>query len=269
MKTVKAGEIVVLKFKSFEEMENVEHCFTSKIGGCSEGAFASLNMGINTEDKRDCVVENYSRVSKEVFGSEASSCVLSKQVHKTEIAIVKAEDMGNGITKEQKYSEIDGIVTADAGPILSTVYADCTPLFFADSIRGVVGVAHAGWRGTVGKIGRNMVEIMTEKYGSDISDIKVGIGPTIGPCCYEVKGDVASQFRAAFSDCSDILEATGEDVFKLNLWKANKAVALEAGILENNIEMDDHCTNCNGELFYSYRRDNGITGRMAAMIKLK
>lgn len=269
MKVVKRGDIVVLKFELFENMDFLDHCFTSKIGGNSKGPFESLNMGMNTGDDIDTIKSNYEKVGKEIFGSELRDFVLSNQVHKTDIAVVRGEDRGNGVTTPQKYAEIDGLVTDTAGPILSTVYADCTPLFFSDSSKRVVGVAHAGWKGTVGKIGAKMVEIMKSEFGSDPRDIAVGIGPTIGPCCYKVKEDVAEQFKGNFSDYSKILKQDEGGQFTLDLWKANKMVVAEAGVLDHNIEIDDHCTNCNPNLFYSYRRDNGKTGRMSAMIKLK
>lgn len=269
LKVLRAGEVTVLKFESFEKKICVEHCFTARSGGCSDGEFKSLNMGMYTDDKLENVVENYRRVSRDVFCADVTQCVLSKQVHKTEIAVVSKEDMGNGVTKSQKYEEIDGLVTDEREVVLSTVYADCTPLFFVDPEKKVVGVAHAGWRGTVGKIGSKMVEIMASRYGSDRKDILVGIGPTIGSCCYTVKEDVASQFKKAFPDCSKILEQLGEGQYRLNLWEANKASVMESGVPESNIELDSHCTSCNEELFYSYRRDQGKTGRMAAMIKLK
>lgn len=269
MKIVKKGDVTVLKFELFENMEFLDHCFTSKLGGNSKGSFSSLNMGMNTEDDEETVKSNYEKVGKDVFKAEVGDFVLSKQVHKTDIAVVSAEDRGNGITKEQKYGEIDGLATDVAGPILSTVYADCTPLFFADEKKRVVGVAHAGWKGTVGKIGKNMIELMSSEFGSDPKDIVVGIGPTIGPCCYKVREDVAEQFREGFSDCSRILRSVGDGQFIVDLWEANKTVVKEAGVLECNIETDSHCTNCNSELLYSYRRDNGKTGRMAAMIKIK
>lgn len=269
MKVLESGGITVLKFESFEKQSCVEHCFTTKSGGCSVGEYESLNMGMYTEDKPENVVENYRRVSREIFCADVSQCVLSKQVHKTEIAVVSKEDVGNGLTKSQKYEEIDGLVTDEREVVLSTVYADCTPLFFVDSEKKVVGVAHAGWRGTVGKIGSKMVETMISRYGSDKEDIIVGIGPTIGSCCYMVREDVALQFKKAFPDCTKILEQVEEGKYRLNLWEANKASVMESGVPESNIELDNHCTSCNEELFYSYRRDKGKTGRMAAMIKLK
>lgn len=269
MNIVEIGEIKVLKFESFDKLEAFEHCFTARSGGCSEGDFKSLNMGMSTEDEPEHVLENYRRVSKAVFGAELSQCVISKQVHKTDIAVVTKADLGNGLTESQKYTEIDGLLTDEPEALLATVYADCTPLFFADPERKVVGVAHAGWRGTVGKIGLKMVEKMVAQYGSERKDILVGIGPTIGPCCYRVKEDVAMQFKRAFPDSSRILEYVGEGEYKLNLWEANKASVMESGVPELNVELDSHCTSCNEELFYSYRRDQGKTGRMAAMIKLK
>lgn len=267
MKSIRKKRVQVLKFHGLSKYSCLEHCFTTKVGGVSKERYSSLNMGLNTEDDKEDVIKNYGLVAEEVFGASTSDMVLSNQVHKTDIAIVGESDRGKGFEKSFSYSGIDGLLTDRRGVVLSTVYADCTPLFFFDPVKEVVGVAHAGWRGTVGKIGKKMVEKMVLEYASHSKDIMVGIGPTIGPCCYEVGEEVYARFKEEFEDLSmmDILDNS----IKLDLWKANKIGIMEAGVLEENIETGNYCTSCNPDLFYSYRRDNGITGRMAGVISLK
>jgi polyphenol oxidase len=268
MKVVNIGDIKVLKFEMFERYDFLDHCFTSRIGGNSTAPFDSLNMGIHGPEDIETVKSNYDKLAKQVFKSNLENYVLSCQNHGVEVAIVNEEDMGRGMGIKPRYEGVDGLVTDKVGPLLSTIYADCTPLFFVDVKKRVVAVAHSGWKGAVGRIGERVIESMKSEYGSDVKDIMVGIASTIGSCCYEVKEDVAGEFKKSFKDCSKILMPRGNETYSLDLWEANKQVVIDAGVLEENIEVDDHCTKCNEDLFYSYRRDKKRRGSMAALIKL-
>lgn len=243
---------------SFEESGLVNHAFTTR----------GLNLGFNTIDSKEDIVINFKIICGELKTSIEDS-VLSLQTHKTDIRIVTSNDKGKGLIKERDYNDVDGLVTDQRGIALFTFYADCVPLFFLDPKKKVVGVAHGGWKGTVGKIARNMIETMRKQYDSQPEDILVGIGPSIGSCCYEVSKDVYDQFDKNFADISSILKESGKDKWSLDLWQANKLVLEESGIPCSNITTSNLCTSCNNDKFFSYRKENGKTGRMAATIMLK
>lgn len=243
---------------SFEETGLVNHAFTTK----------DLNLGFNTIDSEVDIVNNFKIICGELDSSIEDS-VLSMQTHKTDIKIVKKEDRGKGLIKKRNYSDIDGLVTGEKNIPLFTFYADCVPLFFLDPNKEVIGVAHGGWRGTVEKIASKMIETMKENFDSNPKDILVGIAPSIGSCCYEVGKDVFDKFNENFKDISTILKEMNNGKWKLDLWEANKIALEEQGVPRENITISETCTSCNSDIFFSYRKDDGNTGRMAAAIMLK
>ncbi|MCL2767021.1 MAG: polyphenol oxidase family protein, partial [Peptococcaceae bacterium] len=147
-------------------------------------------------------------------------------------------------------------------------YADCAPVFLLDPVRRVVAVAHAGWKGTALKIGLKTVRKMTEQYGTVPSDCLAGIGPSIGPCCYEIDDSVAESFQAGFATETVLTKSSQPGKWFLNIWQANMTALLEAGLRNESITMADLCTACGKEEFFSYRAENEITGRMSSFIML-
>lgn len=253
---------------SFEQTGLVTHGFTTRIGGISTEPFNTLNLGLKTEDEQENILGNFKKISK-AFNVPLEKMVLSDQVHDTKIRIVTEEDAGKGLVKPMDYKEIDGLLTDVKGLMLLTFYADCVPLFFLDKVKGVVGVAHAGWKGTVARIGEKMVNTMRDTYDSNPEDILVGIGPSIGACCYTVRKDVHDRFDENLSSIDEVLMKESIDIWKLDLWKANKKILEENGVLSRNITISGLCTSCYSHKFFSYRKDNGRTGRMTALIQLK
>lgn len=187
-----------------------------------------------------------------------------KQVHGTEIIVVNSYDM----IYDKDVLEADGLVTDLPGIALITYHADCVPVYFVDISKKVVGLAHSGWKGTFNNITGKMLKTMKEQYDSNKEDILVGIGPAIGPCCYEVKDDLIQLFTERYSNYDNILRIDGNKAF-LDLWKVNYLQILEEGIPEENIILANSCTSCNIDKFYSYRREKGIANRMIAAISLK
>jgi YfiH family protein len=147
--------------------------------------------------------------------------------------------------------------------------ADCVPILFYDPVRRVIAAAHAGWRGTAAKIAAAVVGSFREHYDSDPRDILVGIGPSIGPCCYEVGLEVAQQVMTAFPDSLQAVlrpsSASGKYIF--NLWEANCQTLLSAGVSPQNMEVAEICTRCNNQQFFSARA--GDHGRFGAFIMLR
>ena len=185
--------------------------------------------------------------------------------------MVKEEDAGKGIIKESDIKSIDGLITKVKNIPLITFYADCVPLFFYDNVSKVVGLAHSGWKGTVGNIAAEMIQTMNNEYGSKPKDIIVAIGPSICMDCYEISEDVAVQFQEKYTDdeLKNMLLNKGNGKYQLDLHQACKYNFLRAGILENNISMPDFCTCCNPNELFSHRASKGLRGNLAAVIMLK
>ncbi len=152
---------------------------------------------------------------------------------------------------------------------MASFYADCVPIFLLDPVNKVVALAHAGWKGTALRIGRKTVEEMAATFGTDPRDCLAGVGPSIGPCCYEVDEKVISHFWDGISVPSDLAGAVSPGKWKLNLWEANRRVLLAAGLKDENILSACICTSCHSDMFFSYRAHKGKTGRMMAIIMLK
>lgn len=264
----KIGGIKYYAIKSFEEAGLVNHGFTTRIGGVSAAPFNSLNLGIYTDDSLDNIKENFNIVSK-AFSTSIEKIVLSNQVHGTNIRIVDDINKARLGTSFSNEEGVDGLVTNLKDVMLCTFYADCVPIFYLDPKKSVIGLAHAGWKGTVNRIAGKMVEIMQQSYDSKAEDILVGIGPSIGLCCFEVNDDVYKIFLDNFSTHKDLYIKEGINKWRINLWKANESILEEKGILSRNISISNLCTCCNNNIFFSYRKEKGITGRMAALIQLK
>lgn len=262
-------EVTYLAFTPWIEDQGLSHGFSTKFGGVSSGAFASLNLGFNRGDDKACVIENYKRISA-ALEVPFESLVLSKQVHELNIAQVHLEDKGNGILKSNKWESMDGLYTREKGVTLVTHYADCVPLFFYAPKYGIIGMAHAGWRGTVGEIGRLMIERWVEKEQIPLKDIQVAIGPSIGPCCFQVDEDVKEPFMNRFGEDADFIRWNAQHKkYHIDLWQCNKKILIEAGISEENIITADICTCCYHELFFSHRYTKGHRGTLGAFMCLK
>ena len=174
-----------------------------------------------------------------------------QQIHSSDVVPVKGPctgELGLG----------DALVTGARGVRLSIRTADCVPLLFADPVRRVVAATHAGWRGTAAGISRRTIEKMVSDYGCAAADIRVAIGPAIGPCCYEVSEDVAVQFPGYAAGCGKAM---------LDLVEINRVQLLESGVI--TIDAMRLCTRCDAqERFHSFRRDGELSGRMHAVIGL-
>ncbi len=264
------GSLEYLTFPILENTGLVRHMFTTRLGGVSAGHLASLNLSTSKGDSPENVHENFSRIAA-AMSSATSDFVLSDQTHTTNIRTVTADDAGKGLTRPRDYHDIDGLITNESGLVLSTVYADCVPLFFLDPVHRAIGLSHSGRKGTVNYMGCRTAEAMSDAFGSVPSDIIACIGPSICGGCYEIGAEVADEFYAAFpasEDISLILTEKKDGKFLLDLWAANKIVLKKAGIKPENIECTDICTCCNPEYLFSHRASNGMRGNLGAFMML-
>ncbi|OYD06632.1 peptidoglycan editing factor PgeF [Paludifilum halophilum] len=203
----------------------------------------------------------------ETLGVPLSSWTCGNQVHGTVIREVDADARGRGHqSRDTAFPETDGLLTREEDVLLTSFYADCVPLFFYSPDMDMIGVAHAGWRGTVGGIGPKMVREFVRR-GADRKRIRAVIAPSIGACCYEVDAKVADPLCNILPEADrTVLKSVAEGRWKLDLKEANRRLLRGEGLLEEHLSVTHWCTSCHPDLFHSHRRDQGRTGRMVAFI---
>lgn len=251
--------------------------FTGRDGGVGKAPYHTLNCAFHVGDRPEDVIANRERVASEL-GFTLADWTCGEQVHSANIAVIGEHQRGAGsLDRESGIQDTDGLLTDVPGVMLTSFYADCVPLFFYDPVHQAVGLAHAGWKGTVAGIAGSMVERMLETFGSRSEDIVAAIGPSIGTCCYEVDEKVMTHVHdlekhflgnEQYSP-SDWYIAKDGGKSMLNLKEMNRHIMIKAGILPTHIECTSWCTSCRNDLFFSYRKDGGTTGRMASWIGLK
>ena len=264
------GEVPFLTVPSFHSQNAVTHGFSTRLGGISTGPFSTMNVSLSRGDSPEAVTENYRRLGQAI-GFDPHRIVSSSQTHTVNIRTVDWSDCGKGFDKEKDYHDVDGLVTNIPGMVLTTFYADCVPLLLFDPIKKAIGAAHSGWRGTVHKIGVEIVRRMVEIYDCDTKDIITAIGPSICQDCYEVSQEVIDQVKEAYAShlWPQLFYPTIPGKYQLNLWEACRENFLEAGILPEHISVPDICTCCNPELLYSHRVMGEKRGNFAAFLMLK
>ena len=255
--------VTFLSFPLLEKTGVVVCGFSTRLGGVSRGCCESMKRSFTRG-------ENYRRIGH-ALGISPEQIVCSDQTHTVNVRKVGRDDCGNGITKPKPYRDVDGLITDEAQVALATFYADCVPLYLVDPEKKAIGLAHSGWRGTVGKIGKATVEAMRREYGCRPEAIRTVIGPSICQECYEVSEDVAEAFKKAYDPgLWDRLMTRREDgKYQLNLWEACRENFLEAGILPEHISMPEICTCCNPGFLFSHRASKGKRGNLAAFLMLK
>lgn len=263
-------EVPYFTFPVFDELPGIVHGFSSRLGGVSEGCLSSMNLSFSRGDEPERVRENFRRIAESIGFSE-KDLVFSMQTHTVNVRRVGKEDCGRGLERPVGYRDVDGLVTNEPGVVLATFYADCVPLFFVDPVRRCIGLSHSGWRGTVGKIGKETVEMMAREFGSDPEDILAAVGPSICQECYEVSEEVIGLFRENFAEnlWPKLFYRKDNGHYQLNLWEANRLIFQEAGILPEHITVTDICTACNPELLFSHRASGGKRGNLAGFLELK
>ncbi len=258
-----------LTFPSLEKTGIVSHLFSTRIGGASEGIYASMNLSYARGDRKEAVDENFRRIA-EILGREIQDFVLSDQTHTANVRKVTEEDRGKGIVYQKDYCDVDGLITNERHIVLATFYADCVPLFLVDKKHRAIGLSHSGWKGTAGRMGEHTLLAMREAYGTNPEDVEIGIGPSICKDCYEVGEDVTEAFAAGFPDKvrKDILFAKGGGKYHLDLWKANEYIFRMAGVPKEQISVTDICTCCNPNYLFSHRASQGKRGNLGAFLCL-
>jgi YfiH family protein len=251
-----------LKYFSFETFDafGVPNAIYTRHGGVSKPPWSSLNIGGTVGDDPQAVWKNI-QLMFHTIDREFTSRYDGWQVHGDRILRIE-EPRPEGMS----HIKTDGLITNRHPVTLLMRFADCVPILLFDPKNSVVGIVHAGWKGTVLKVAAKAVTRMNAEYGSNPADIVAGIGPSIGPEDYEIGEEVVSAVKGSFTDNWSQVLFQKNKAFHFDLWKANECSLQEAGI--SKIELAGISTYSNTDDWYSHRRENGRTGRFGAVIAL-
>jgi len=237
---IRKDELLYYRIKGFGD-GNIDHLFSTRIGWDQEEILKGL---------------------EDIFGLGDRDIYRGNQVHGDRIVAIE-----NQASSEVRRLEFDGLVTSRKGKALVSYHADCTPVYFYDRVKNVIGMVHSGWRGSLENISSKMVTRLINDYKSQLGDIQVALGPNICRDCYEVKEDVASKFLEKYPNYQEIVMEKNGKIY-LDVARTIKLSLLARGILEENIYEAGICTACNSEELYSYRKE-GTKARMIGAIILK
>jgi YfiH family protein len=222
-----------------------------------------LSLAFHTGEEVENILSNRGTLRKQVTKNNSFNFVLAQQTHSDNIYVVKQKETRGWESMEDAIQNCDALITDIKGVMLAVLTADCVPILLYDKEKEVVAAIHAGWKGTKSNIAYKTVQKMTEHFGSNPKDIIAGIAPSIGSCCYEVSKDVADHFFAYPKSLTAL-----KDKYMLDLPYLNKEQLIHAGLDEKNIEMSNICTACEVEKYFSYRKEQGCSGRFMSMIGL-
>jgi YfiH family protein len=253
---------VYYQFDSLARHADLNHGIFTRRGGVSGAPFESLNVGSTVGDDQRSVRVNRERLAQ-AMGVRDEDVHTTWQVHGANVRVLREPG------RQWPPPKADAIITDRVGLPISMRFADCVPLLFYDPAKKVLGMAHAGWRGTAAGVGPAAVEMMESEFGCRPADILAGIGPSIGPARYEVGDEVAAAIQAAFGDVDGLLSHPNGNGARphLDLWEANRRALQRAGVRQ--IEVAEMCTASNVEEFYSHRAEGGRTGRFGALAVLR
>ena len=243
----------------------VVHCFTTRLGGISQGSQEGLNLAIGRGDTEENVKTNL-RILSTALGFDTDKLVLTRQIHSDIVRKVGRADRGKHMV-EGASPECDALITNEPGVALVVFTADCTPILLHDPVTGAVGAVHAGWKGTALGIAAKTVEAMAAECGCDPANIRAAIGPNISVCCFQTDADVPDAMVAALGEeAKPFIHPRGEKYY-LNLKEINALWLRRAGV--KKIKISDACTSCQSERFWSHRVTRGERGSQGAVIVCK
>lgn len=251
-----------LRYYSFDIFsDSVKQAVFTRRGGVSPQPWASLNLGGSVGDDSAHVAQNRIHVFN-TMGCEPASIHDVWLVHGTSIVYAEAPR-----PLDEPPAKADILFTDNPEVTLFMRFGDCVPILFHDPVKKVIGIAHAGWMGTVRGVIKAAVEGMQSRYGSKPENIVAGIGPSIGVDHYEVGADVISQFQEMYgNDAERILQTRSESTF-LDLWTANAIQLNKMGV--EQVQISSVCTACNVDDWFSHRAEKGKTGRFGALMALQ
>jgi YfiH family protein len=246
------------RFKGLDEASGLDHALFTRRGGVSRPPYATLNVGHTVGDDLANVSVNHQRALA-ALGWRRPNVATAHQVHGARVGVAGPADQG------QVRPETDALITAEPDVLLMLRFADCVPVLFFDRRRRVIGLAHAGWRGVAVRVVPATVMRLVEAFGCRPADLWAGIGPSIGPCCYEVGQEVVQPISAAVNGSDPFHHKDGR--LHLDLWTAVQCQLEEAGV--GQVELAELCTACHTDDWFSHRAERGRTGRFGVVMGLK
>ena len=247
------------------EKYGIVHGFTCRTGGNSDIVPGGLNMALHVGDAKEKVLANREKVAQalEYGAGKATTCA---QVHGNNVVVVTKELVGKGAYDyNDTIQDTDGLVTDLPQVPLMLFFADCVPVILFDTKGQGIALVHAGWRGAVSNIAAKGALLLRDNCGAELKNIMAAIGPSIGPCCYEVDKTVWDKAEE-FHDC---FKPSDSGHWFLNLWQVNKEQLLRLGIPQENILCAEYCTKDHNDKYFSYRGEQGKTGRLATIVYRK
>ncbi|MCD5401567.1 peptidoglycan editing factor PgeF [candidate division NPL-UPA2 bacterium] len=257
---------------AWREQRGIRHLVFPRLGeaGLSLHAFTSrpYDLGFGRR-KREEVLKDRRKVCQ-VLGINFLLLTAGEQVHGARVVKAGEEERGRGtLNSEGAIRQTDGFISNVPGVPLTILTADCVPIFILDPVRKAIGLVHAGWKGTLCRMTERVVTMMEEEYGSRPEELIVALGPSIGPCCYQVGEEVVTAFRERFPDWPSFISSklAGER-WTLDLWEATRLQLMRVRVKDDNIINSQMCTSCHNDVFFSRRRDGSPTGRMMSLMML-
>lgn len=225
--------------------------------------FGNMSLRARRESESVDSIVDRRKTFETLLGPGCAGLVFMNQVHGDAVFVVGRENAGNGVREYMtSIAATDAMITREPGLALAVETADCVPILLYDPATNSIGVVHAGWRGTAARIAGNAIQAMVRAFGSDPAGIRAFLGPSIGPCCYEVGEEVLDRFISQESDGVDRSHS------RLDLRRINERQLLASGLKAPNVEVSDICTSCRHDLFFSYRKESGKTGGFVSVIMI-
>jgi YfiH family protein len=255
---MRAMDIIPLKVPQWEKYTGLLHGFAGRRGGKSVGPYAGLNASYRVGDDPKVVSQNVCDL-KLAAGIHDGRIVTMRQMHGDQIVEVKDK-------KLKEAGEADGMVTGEPEIFPAVLTADCVPLLFIAPEQKLVAAVHAGWRGTLAGIAEKTIRFFENHYGVPAADLEVALGPSIGPCCYQVQDDVAAPLMKRWGKLMTPSIVATEGKSFVNLRRLNRDILRAYGVPGNQLYQIGPCTSCAAEEFFSYRRERSETGRQMSFI---
>jgi len=246
----------IYTFTKLSEQKKCQHLVTQK----NATKPYSFSLALHTQEEPTQIIHNRNEL-KQLYPN--MRFIVANQTHSSNIKIIEKDEELGWERLEDALSDCDALITNQPNIMLTILTADCVPILLFDPVNKVVAVVHAGWKGTQQEILKKTVEKMQKKFDSNPQKIIAGIAPSIGKCCYEVDWNVAQHFEKVKNAYTQQAEK-----YMLDLPHINKTQLLEIGLKEENIELSNVCTACEVEKYFSYRKEEGCSGRFMSMIGL-
>lgn len=268
MITKTKGNISLLLFPNLMHHSELRHAISTRNGGVSTGPYTSLNLSFSVGDEPHKVMNNHQLLSQ-VLGFELNTLTTAHQVHQDRIALIDESYLTkDSFHPDHSIPDTDALVTDVPGITLMTRHADCVPLLLYDPHQKVAALVHAGWKGTLAQISLKTVTVLAKEYHCQPHHLHAAIGPSVGPCCYHVNSTVAQCVEKELPRADHYLRESPDGVMFFDLWLANRRQLEDAGVKGEHIYCTHLCTSCHVDMFFSHRKEKGLTGRFGAIIGL-